>query len=210
MMRAFVQVLLLICAVQALRVPFFDKNIQRNSSTVFTRYLEAPNNIRDVRCLLSQGDTLVPVIGLQKSRSLFVSKRRGLFASGVYPGVEYKRVNITVLSTSSSSPVTSSTPRKEVTTLQGLLGREFRNDGATCSLDVENNTINKGNDKNSNIIDDILINEEEEESVVELTVAPAYPLIPVLERDWPVRIALSGKKLVSQVMIDLFSLYISE
>ena len=220
-MLTFLAVLTLVCAVQALREPFLDKNAQRISSSVFTRYLEAPNNIRDVRCLLSQGDTLVPVIGLQKSRSLFVSKRRGLFASGVYPGVEYKLINITVPNTYTSSPTTSA-ERKEVFTLQGLLGREARNGVSTSTAgssssstatpppagqffdrvlfsavgnnnhyNNNNNNNNNNHNHNNNFIT-ISEKEEEEESLVELTVAPAYPLISVLERDWPVRIALSG------------------
>ena len=179
-MRVFCLVLTLVWAAQALQVPFLDKNIQRNSSTVFTRYLEVPNNIRDVRCLLSQGDTLVPVIGIQKSRSLFVSKRRGLFAAGVYPGVEYKLINITVPSTSTA---TTSSARNEVFTLQGLLGREFRNGTTTGSSNsvTPASLLPDMNNNNNNMIS------EEEEGIVELTVAPAYPLIPVLEREWPVR-----------------------
>lgn len=201
-MRQFLLVLLLICAVPTLSSPISNKNTETNSSAVFTRYLEAPNNIRDVRCLLYKGDTLVPVIGLQKSRRLFVSKRRGLFAAGVYPGVEYKLLNITVLNPSSSSATatTTSSVKNEVITLQGLLGREFR-DKAIITTDFTTATSGTapatgqffdrvysavGINVNDNVIS------EEDESMVELTVAPAYPLIKGLEREWPVRIALSG------------------
>ena len=221
-MQAFFLFLPLVCiVVQALSSPILDKN-------VFTRYLELPNNIRDVRFLLSQGDTWVPVIGLQKSRSLFVSKRRSLFAAGVYPGVEYKLLNITVLNPSAA---TASSGRTELMTLQGLLGREFRNRDVTTTTSsstspvdqpvgqffdqvlnsvVDSNSastttppsapvgqffdrfypVGSSTDKGNN--NDLIVISEDKESMVELTVAPAYPLIKGLEREWPVRIALSG------------------
>jgi len=235
-MTTFFLVLLMVCTtILALSSPLSDKKL-------FTRDFELPNNIRDVRCLLSQGDTWVPVIGLQKSRSMFVSKRRSLFAAGVYPGVEYKLMNITVLNPSAT---TVSSGRTEVMTLQGLLSREFMNRAVTTTSSSNSNVTpveqpvgqffdrfypmgsSKSNSNSNsqpvgqffdqvlnsvvasrqdkNIIDnnnnDTSVISQEEESVVELTVAPAYPLIRGMERDWPVRIALSCTYATSIVFV---------
>ena len=116
-----------------------DNNKAKN---LLTKDWEFPNAIEDIRCYLAVNDSFVPVIGVHK-RETFIKLRSFLFGQGVYPGVEYKILNITIFnnnsdnrddSNTSNDSVNSDTLRegsqatgvnkgKEVNTLQGILQR---------------------------------------------------------------------------------------
>ena len=65
----------------------------RSTKDLFNREWESVRNIRDVRGKLSRFDRFVPVIGRKKDQD-FVAKRREMFRAGVYPGVEYRVLDI--------------------------------------------------------------------------------------------------------------------
>lgn len=157
---------------------------------------ETPNAIEDIRCFLAVNDSFVPVIGVHKKET-FVKLRSSLFRQGVYPGVEYKILNISILSDKSSS----STSRR-VPTLQGLLQRGRRDDKENKSNDGwitrlfsgQAQLIQTSGGDSSAIVDldenasSSLGSYHEEEDLIELTVRPAYPLIRTLEKKWPVKV----------------------
>ena len=65
----------------------------RTTKDLFEREWESFRNIRDVRGKLSRFDRFVPVIGRKKDQD-FIEKRREMFRAGVYPGVEYRVLDI--------------------------------------------------------------------------------------------------------------------
>jgi len=112
------------------------------------------DEIKDIRSRIRKYEKIVPVIGRliktpssssSSSPSSFLEKRAALFEQGVYPGVEYRVVDILTGPRSGSDTGT-------ITTLEGI------------PLDNKDGII--------------------------LRLRPAYPLIPELERQWPVDINL--------------------
>lgn len=69
--------------------------VPRPTRKLFAKEWESIRNIRDVRGKLSRFDRFVPVIGRRKDQS-FIEKRRQMFGAGVYPGVEYRVLEILV------------------------------------------------------------------------------------------------------------------
>lgn len=165
------------------------------ASRLLSKDWEAPNAIEDIRCFLAVNDSFVPVIGVHKKET-FVKLRSSLFRQGVYPGVEYKILNITILRDKNSGA------SRRVPTLQGLLQRGRRDDKANSSKDGWISRLFSGQAQliqtsgvdSSAIIDldenasSSLGSYHEEEDLVELTVRPAYPLIRTLEKKWPVKV----------------------
>lgn len=155
---------------------------------------ESPNNLIDIRCYLSVNESFVPVIGVHKT-STFIKLRSYLFSLGVYPGVEYKVLNISFLNDENTGAT------RDVATLQGLLKRGIKNGDNKVEnswlkrfFSGKTQLIQTGGGGSSAIID---INEnvcstletyQEEEDFIELTVRPAYPLIRTLEKKWPVKV----------------------
>lgn len=176
---------------------FTERTDGVKANRLLSKDWETPNAIEDIRCFLAVNDSFVPVIGVHKKET-FVKLRSSLFRQGVYPGVEYKILNISILSDKSSS----STSRR-VPTLQGLLQRGRRDDKENKSNDGWINRLFSGQAQliqtsggDSSAIVDLdenasssLGSYHEEEDLVELTVRPAYPLIRTLEKKWPVKVS---------------------
>jgi hypothetical protein len=166
------------------------------ASRLLSKDWETPNAVEDIRCFLAVNDSFVPVIGVHKKET-FVKLRSSLFRQGVYPGVEYKILDISILSDKSSS----STSRR-VPTLQGLLQRGRTDDKENNSNDGwmtrlfsgQAQLIQTSGGDSSAIVDldenasSLLGSYHEEEDLIELTVRPAYPLIRTLEKKWPVKV----------------------
>lgn len=62
--------------------------ISRKFKQLFERNWEFPTNIEDVKTKLSRFDVIVPVIGWKQSS--WFKQRNSMFEKGVYPGVEYR------------------------------------------------------------------------------------------------------------------------
>ena len=68
--------------------------VKRINKEFFLKDWETPNNIKDVRTKISKYDCIVPVVGKGRSTRPFMEVRAELFDYGVYPGVEYRIINI--------------------------------------------------------------------------------------------------------------------
>ena len=68
--------------------------VKRINKESFLKDWETPNNIKDVRTKISKYDCIVPVVGKGRSTRPFMEVRAELFDYGVYPGVEYRIINI--------------------------------------------------------------------------------------------------------------------
>ena len=175
------------------------QNLERNDNVkeqgLLSKDWEFPNAIRDIRCLLAVNESFVPVIGVH-TKSTFIKLRSYLFSQGVYPGVEYKVLNITISGNSKSNEAP-----KGVATLQGLLRRGLKNDNTKEAntwlkrlFSGQTQLIQTGGSDSSTIVDfnenvsATLETYQEEEDFIELTVRPAYPLIRTLEKKWPVKV----------------------
>ena len=112
---------------------------------------ENPQNITDIRDMLTTYDVFVPVIGRQGGLDNFVKTRTYLFDAGVYPGVEYR-----------------------------IVGIHDADDTRENFPDIPSRTRSLPQGNNLTSIRDSFI-----------LVRPVYPLIPALERDWPVSIQVS-------------------
>ena len=177
------------------------QNSERNDNVkermLLSKDWETPNKLLDIRCYLSVNESFVPVIGVHKT-STFIKLRSYLFSLGVYPGVEYKVLNISIIDDAKNSGTT-----RQVATLQGLLQRglkssENKDDSTWLKRLFSGQTqliqTGGGGSDSSAIVD---VNEnvcatletyQEEEDFIELTVRPAYPLIRTLEKKWPVKV----------------------
>lgn len=178
-----------------LRDQFDDRADILKPERLLTKDWEMPNAIEDIRCFLAVNDSFVPVIGVHKT-STFIKLRSFLFGKGVYPGVEYKILNMTIQSDASGRRV------REVSSLQGLLQRgkketEMYKEGwIDRLLSGDAQLIQTGGGDSSVIIDNdvnenyssSLSSYREEEDFIELTIRPAYPLIRTLEKKWPVKV----------------------
>jgi hypothetical protein len=110
-----------------------ERTDQQKPKNLLSKDWELPNAIKDIRCYLSVNDSFVPVIGVHKA-STFIKLRSYLFGQGVYPGVEYKILNITKFSSSDISDHSDSRDKSdgskvtssELSSLQGLLERGQR------------------------------------------------------------------------------------
>ena len=115
-------------------------------------------SIKDCRLQIRKHEKIVPVVGrlVKTSSSLpassFLSTRARLFQLGVYPGVEYRVVDI-FTSTSTSDDMDTDTDTESISSVQEAV--------------------------------------EKKSKAVVLRLRPAYPLIPELERQWPIDISLS-------------------
>ena len=125
----------------------------RSTKDLFNKEWESVKKIKDVRGELSKYDRFVPVIGKNEN---FLKTRQELFNLGIYPGVEYRILDILLFN--GNSPISLSTLR--------------------------NNTLQGENKKDLSSFSNI------RQANITLLVRPAYPLIPQLERPWPVSIEL--------------------
>lgn len=105
-----------------------ERTDQNKPQKLLSKDWEWPNAIKDIRCYLSVNESFVPVIGVHK-RSTFIKLRSYLFGLGVYPGVEYRILDINVLdkksniSRSISNDIRRNLGNSKVKSLQGLLQR---------------------------------------------------------------------------------------
>ena len=79
--------------------------VKRNNKEFFLKDWETPSNIKDVRTKISKYDCIVPVVGKGRSSRPFMEVRAELFDYGVYPGVEYRILNI-INSTNANDNIT--------------------------------------------------------------------------------------------------------
>lgn len=184
-----------------LRAQFDDRADILKPERLLTKDWEIPNAIEDIRCYLAINDSFVPVIGVHKT-STFIKLRSFLFGKGVYPGVEYKILNMTILSNASGRRV------QEVSSLQGLLQRgkkdaEMYKEGWIDRLLSGDAQLVQTGGGDSSVIIENDVNENyssslssyrEEEDFIELTIKPAYPLIRTLEKKWPVKVEQNSSK----------------
>ena len=142
---------------------------QRQTKLLLTKEWEYPNKISDIRHLLSKYDSFVPVIGRNTS---YLDVRRDMFTQGVYPGVEYRILDIRLESNGES-----------ISSLISLINKTDNINTpfiTSKNIDIDNNYNNDDND--NIVIKDI--------NDIVLFVRPVYPLIDELERQWPVSLKL--------------------
>lgn len=153
---------------------------QRSTKSLVTKEWEIPNNIRDIRHLLSMYDSFVPVIG-RTSNVSYLDIRRDMFDIGIYPGVEYRITDIKVVSSDASSDAS-------ISSLIGKINKKI-NDRNTKTPFITNNNDIIDYDYNDIIDNDdiTIINDND----IILSVRPVYPLIDELERPWPISISLN-------------------
>lgn len=85
-------VTLIICASLEtdLSVRLIASGIIKNTTLLFNQDWTSPTDIKDVRFQLSKYDRFVPIVGGKS----YISIRNQLFSCGVYPGVEYRILDI--------------------------------------------------------------------------------------------------------------------
>ena len=178
------------------KLSYADRTDETKAKNLLTKDWELPNAIEDIRCYLSVNESFVPVIGVHK-RETFIKLRSYLFGQGVYPGVEYKILNIAILSNNSANSA-----KREVKTLQGMLQRGRKDSGPNSGSSGWISRVFSGQSQliqTSGSDSSVIINTNEnaaasldsyieEEDFIELTVRPAYPLIKNLEKKWPVKV----------------------
>ena len=142
--------------------------------------LSWPPKLVDVRRSLAVHDRFVPVIGAsgrggggggrggkQRYKGSFLQKRQELFDVGCYPGVEYRIRAIEVEAKDKDGEEDEEEDKDEDKDEEEDEGRGFSSVAEALSRAADN------------------------PEQVYLSIRPAYPLIPQLERAWPVRVQLS-------------------
>jgi hypothetical protein len=177
----------------------------KSTKIMLSKEWERPENIQDIRRNLTRFDKFVPVIGRQKDLTTFTSMRQYMFNVGVYPGVEYRITQVYNESEAARLGVwdpAEPAPFKFAPQLPTTINpSEPLNDninGLSSSkpprwVAIENHHQETSPSRGSSSRKD----ESGAKSVVEddevyVSVRPIYPLIPALERDWPVTVPLSS------------------
>jgi len=68
------------------------KGMAEKFTPMFKKNWESPTNLRDIRSDVGRYDVIVPLIGWKKQN--FAKQRSEMFAKGIYPGVEYRVLEI--------------------------------------------------------------------------------------------------------------------